>query len=169
MNVFLDAPQDFASVCLISRTLEALGVERCYVHDPNRLIRDHYGKSRTRRIQKISAGAFFRVEFERVEDPAHFLSMLPGRKVATVPDQQATPLTNFVFRPDDTILFGSEADGIHPDLLALCKASLTIPQRGSTASMNLAVSVGIVLFEYSRQAPENSFSLGYVATPLADD
>ncbi|CAA9408421.1 MAG: hypothetical protein AVDCRST_MAG01-01-1463 [uncultured Rubrobacteraceae bacterium] len=31
MQVFLDAPQDFEHVCVISRTLEALGVRRCYV------------------------------------------------------------------------------------------------------------------------------------------
>lgn len=111
MNVFLDAPKDFSNVCLISRTLEALGVNRCYVHDPNRLIRERYGKSRTRRIQKVSAGSFFRVKFERIEDPTLFLSTLPGRKVATVPGRRAAPLTRFEFRPDDTVLFGSERRG----------------------------------------------------------
>jgi hypothetical protein len=29
------------------------------------------------------SGAFFRVAFERVEDPEAFLAALPGRKVAT--------------------------------------------------------------------------------------
>ena len=68
MDVFLDSPQDFENLCLISRTLEVLGVGRCYVHDPNRLVRPRYGKSRTRQIKAISAGAFFRVAFERVEE-----------------------------------------------------------------------------------------------------
>ncbi len=152
MNVFLDAPQDFANVCLVARTLEALGIKRCYVHDPNRLIRDRYGKSRTRHIRKVSAGAFFRIEFERIENPRYFLSELPDRKVATVPCQTAIPLTHFTFRPDDTILFGSEGNGISPELLDLCGTHLTIPQQGVTKSINLAVSVGIVLFEHLRQA-----------------
>ncbi|MDQ3318113.1 MAG: hypothetical protein M3522_12385 [Actinomycetota bacterium] len=89
MQVFLDAPQDFEHVCVISRTLEALGVRRCHVHDTNRLIRPRYGKSRTRRLKKVSAGAFFRVGFERVEDPATFLSSLQGRKIGAVPDPRA--------------------------------------------------------------------------------
>ena len=154
MDVFLDAPQDFANICLVARTLETLGVGRCCVNDPNRLIRNRYGKSRARSIQRISAGAFFRVEFERVENPVRFLSDLPGRKVATVPRQQATPLTRFRFLPDDTILFGSEGRGISPELLAVCGAHVTIPQTGATDSINLAVSVGIVLFENLRQASE---------------
>jgi hypothetical protein len=77
MDIFLDSPQDFENLCLISRTLEVLGIGRCYVHDPNRLVRPRYGKSRTRQIKAISAGAFFRVAFERVDQPEAFLAALP--------------------------------------------------------------------------------------------
>jgi len=153
MDVFLDSPQDFGNLCLLSRTLEALGVRRCYVHDLNRLIRPRYGKSRTRQIKTISAGAFFHVAFKRVEEPEAFLAALSGRKVATVPDQRVTPLPNFAFRPDDIVVFGSEGHGIRPEVLALCDERVTIPQHGVTDSLNLAVSVGIVLFEFFRQAP----------------
>ena len=152
MNVFLDAPQDFEHVCVMARTLETLGVERCYVYDPNGLIRPRYGKSRTRRIKKVSAGAFFHVAFERVEKPETFLAALPGQKVATVPDQRATSLTGFSFLPNDTLLFGSEGHGVRPELLALCENRVTIPQRGVTQSLNLAVAAGVVLFEFFRQA-----------------
>ena len=151
MKVFLDAPHDFEHVCIISRTLETLGVERCYVYDPNRLIRPSYGKSRTRRIKTVSAGAFFRVAFERIEEPEAFLRTLPNRKVATVPDSNAKPLTTFSFRPDDLLVFGSEGRGIRPELLALCDERVTIPQRGATQSLNLGVATGIVLFEFLRQ------------------
>ncbi len=177
MKVFLDTPQDFANVCLVARTLEVLGVEHCYVHDSNQLIRDRYGKSRSRRIRKVSAGAFFRIDFERIKEPVRFLSTLPDRKVATVPRQTATPLTRFEFRPDDTILFGSEGVGIHSELLALCEAHVTIPQQGVTGSMNLAVCAGIVLFENLRQTTEAAAtnkayepsSRRYVATYPADN
>jgi len=154
MNVFLDAPRDFGHVCVISRTLEALGIQRCFVHDPNRLIRTRYGKSRTRRLRKVSAGAFFRVSFERIEEPEAFLASWPGRKVATVPDSRATPLPSFRFLPDGLILFGSEGEGISPELLVLCEERVTIPQRGMTQSLNLAVATGIVLFEFLRQETE---------------
>lgn len=152
MNVFLDAPSNFENICGISRTLETLGIERCYVYDPNRLIRATYGKSRTARIKTVSTGAFFHVCFERIAEPETVLKNLPGRKIATVPDQSATLLTNFAFRPDDNLIFGSEGFGIHPELLKLCDERVTIPQRGTTQSLNLSVATGIVLFEFLRQA-----------------
>ena len=151
MPVFLDAPQDFEHVCVIARTLEALGIRRCHVYDPNRLIRARYGKSRTRRLNKVSAGAFFRVAFERVEEPGKFLRSQPGRKVATVPDPSATSLAGFPFLPDDVVVFGSEGSGISPEVLTLCDEHVTIPQQGVTQSLNLGVAVGIVLFETLRQ------------------
>ena len=151
MNVFLDAPHDFEHVCVISRTLETLGVGSCYVYDPHHLIRTRYGKSRTRRIKTVSSGAFFRVAFERIEEPEAFLRAFPGRIVATVPDEKAQPLTRFSFRPDDLLVFGSEGHGIQPELLALCDEWVTIPQQGETRSLNLSVATGIVLFESLRQ------------------
>jgi tRNA G18 (ribose-2'-O)-methylase SpoU len=151
MKILLDAPEDFSNVCLLSRTLEVFGVECCYIYDPHALIRPRYGKSRRRKISSLSAGAFFRVAFELVENPETFLASTPGRNVATVPDRLATPLTEFAFRTDDTIVFGSESQGVRPDLLALCDACVTVPQRGLTESLNLTVAMGIVLFEYFQQ------------------
>lgn len=151
MKVFLDAPRDFEHVCVISRTMETLGIGRCFVYDPNRLIRTGYGKSRTRRLKTVSAGAFFRVAFERIEEPEAFLRAARSRRVATVVDQSAKPLTRFSFRPDDLLVFGSESHGIRPELLALCDEQVTIPQRGATQSLNLSVATGIVLFEALRQ------------------
>ena len=68
-----------------------------------------------------------------------------------MPDQQATPLTEFRFRFDDVVVFGSEGRGISPELLALCGERVTIPQRGVTQSLNLGVATGIILFEFLRQ------------------
>lgn len=151
MPVFFDAPQDFEHVCMIARTLEALGIRRCHVYDPKRLIRARYGKSRTRRLKRASAGAFFRVVFERVEVPGKFMRSQSGRKVATVPDPSATSLAGFSFLPDDLVVFGSEGSGISPEVLALCDEHVTIPQQGVTQCLNLGVAVGIVLFETLRQ------------------
>jgi len=50
-------------------------------------------------------------------------------------------------------VFGSEGRGIKPEVLALCDQRVTIAQRSVADSLNLAVSVGIVLFEFFRKAP----------------
>ena len=48
--------------------------------------------------------------------------------------------------PRAALLFGSERRGIAPSLRARARATLAIPMRASVSSLNLAVSVGIVLY-----------------------
>jgi len=62
------------------------------------------------------------------------------------------------FRQDDWLLFGRETDGLPPEALEACDGRLTIPMpcssdrpEGGVRSLNLSVSVGIVLFEALRQ------------------
>lgn len=49
------------------------------------------------------------------------------------------------------IVFGSEGEGISPDLLKLCDEKISIPMQGTTESLNVSVSTGIVLYEVMRQ------------------
>ena len=46
---------------------------------------------------------------------------------------------------------GSEEDGISTKLLAECNEKAKIPMTGEIASLNVAVSAGIVLYESLRQ------------------
>jgi tRNA (cytidine/uridine-2'-O-)-methyltransferase len=150
-RVFLYAPQDFRNLCVIARTLEVLGYGECLVFDPERLVRERYGKSRTREARVVSAGAFEQIRWVRVEEPAAFLAADAGRAVATVADASAPRLEDFRFTEADLLVFGSESRGLPPDVVAACGATVTIPARGVTQSLNLAVSLGIVLFEQRRQ------------------
>jgi len=149
--VFLYAPQEFRNLCLLARTLEVFGHEECFVFDPHQLVRERYGKVRTRELRAISAGAFQKIRWRRVESPDPFLQNHSGRVVATVAAPNAVPLDEFRFTPTDLLLFGSESTGLPPEVIAASAAAVTIPLSGETRSLNLAVSLGIVLFECRRQ------------------
>lgn len=151
VNVFLYGPQDFRNLCVLARTLEVLGHRECYVFDPWRLVRDRYGKARTREMRVVSAGAFAKIRWQRVEEPDAFLSAHRARVVATVADADATPLTRFEFATDDLLLFGSESSGLPTAISERAHERVTIPSRGETQSLNLAVSLGVLLFEAHRQ------------------
>ncbi len=57
------------------------------------------------------------------------------------------------FRDGDFLVFGRETKGLPEPLLAAnAEHTLTIPMRPATRSLNLATSVGIVLYEAMRQA-----------------
>ncbi|MEB3308035.1 MAG: tRNA (cytidine(34)-2'-O)-methyltransferase [Cyanobacteriota bacterium] len=62
------------------------------------------------------------------------------------------------FRSDDWLLFGSETDGLPAEVVSGSDASLTIPMAcssegpgGGVRSLNLSVSVAVILFEALRQ------------------
>ncbi len=152
MEVFLNAPEQFENLCVLSRTLEVLGFPRCYVYDPHRLVRERYGKSYSQKLRTVSAGAFSKIDWQRVTaPPLQFLQEYPGRRVATVPRANATSLHHFCFKSSDLLVIGSEGKGLDASLLEACQARITIPQAGITESLNLAVASSIVLAEYKRQ------------------
>lgn len=151
VKVFLYAPQDFRNLCVVARTLEVLGHRECYVFDPWRLVRERYGKARVREQRVVSAGAFDKVTWHRVEAPSELFAAQRGRLVATVADAHAVPLGSFRFEVNDWVLFGSESAGLPEEVLTAAQAKVTIPSRGETQSLNLAVSLGVVLFEAQRQ------------------
>ena len=99
----------------------------------------------------ISAGAFERVQWQRVEDPVAFLRAFPGRLVATVADASAVELATFEFRPGDLLLFGGESQGLPSDIVALAAATVTVTSKGQTQSLNLGVALAVVVFEADRQ------------------
>jgi tRNA (guanosine-2'-O-)-methyltransferase len=49
------------------------------------------------------------------------------------------------------IVFGNESDGISPSALELADVKIKIPMFGMVQSLNLSVSVGIILYEAIRQ------------------
>ena len=62
------------------------------------------------------------------------------------------PYWDVRFQPGDFLVFGRETKGLPETLLhASSEQCLTIPMPGSTRSLNLATSVGIVLYEAMRQ------------------
>ena len=150
-RVFLYAPHDFRNLCAIARTLEVLGHSECFVFDPYRLIRDRYGKSRAREMRDVSSGAFAKIRWTRVEDAVGFLTAFAGRVVATSDDAGAIPLTAFAFERDDLLLFGSESRGLPAEIRSLARETVTVPARGQTKSLNLAIALSILVFESDRQ------------------
>jgi tRNA (cytidine/uridine-2'-O-)-methyltransferase len=63
----------------------------------------------------------------------------------------ATPIQEFGFACDDILLFGSESAGVPASVHALADARVTITMHAGMRSLNLAVSVGMGLFEALRQ------------------
>ncbi len=55
------------------------------------------------------------------------------------------------------VVFGSESEGVSADALALADHRIRIPMLGMVQSLNLSVSVGIILFEAIKQRRTRGF------------
>jgi tRNA (cytidine/uridine-2'-O-)-methyltransferase len=159
-HVLLHAPRDFSNVCVLARTLDVFGHRECHVFDPHRIIRERYGKSYSRRLRVVSAGAFAQILWHRVADPLPFMLQHRGRTVATVADPRAQSIGDFRFEADDLLVFGSESEGLPASILESATAAVTVPAFGQTQSLNLAVAASIFLFEVSRQIGQPTSTRG---------
>ena len=61
------------------------------------------------------------------------------------------PLSKKIMKPNTTLIFGSESDGISPELLGVSDAVCEIESFGSTRSVNVGVAAGIAMYAWALQ------------------
>ena len=75
-----------------------------------------------------------------------------GFKVAvTHLDKAAVSYTDLDYTQPLAIVFGSEAEGVSQEALELADLRVQIPMLGMVQSLNLSVSVGVILYEAMKQ------------------
>lgn len=83
---------------------------------------------------------------KRHDSFADFLRAAPGRVILLTTHGDAA-LDTFWFAPGDTLLFGQESAGVPQSVHEACHARVRIPMAPGKRSLNLAVSVGIALWQ----------------------
>lgn len=93
------------------------------------------------------------VELHRHIDIERLYDALPDSRFLYFTTHSDKPYTQWNFRDGDCLVFGRETRGLSPDLLAENQERcLTIPMPNQNVrSLNLATSVGVVLYEAIRQ------------------
>ncbi|MCF8309124.1 MAG: RNA methyltransferase [Bacteroidales bacterium] len=72
--------------------------------------------------------------------------------------EESRSLNNFQAEPPQKIalIFGNEVSGVSQEIVDMCDGCLEIPQWGTKHSLNISVSVGVVLWEYIRRASQRA-------------
>lgn len=103
----------------------------------------------SRRVLRVSMGNVFKLPVMQTADIASEIERLRRehgfRWVATVIDQTATPLDELPPAARTGVLFGSEGDGLSPEMISRCDAAVTIPMRADVDSLNVAMATAIFL------------------------
>lgn len=104
-------------------------------------------------IHKSALGAEDSVEWEHVADTMDAISRLKSEGYTIVSAEQAVSSVMLdKFRPDAdgryAVVFGNEVAGVRQDVVDESDIILEIPQYGTKHSLNVSVSVGVILWHF---------------------
>jgi tRNA (cytidine/uridine-2'-O-)-methyltransferase len=116
-----------------------------------------------RSLRRAGCDYWEHVQVARHLDWAAFRHTFPNLRVVAVEVSGPWLYSDFRYRSDDVLVFGPESRGLPDWLLAEAAAVVRLPMpTGRVRSLNLANTVGIVLYEAMRQAltPQGGQNLG---------
>ena len=108
-------------------------------------------------IHKVALGAEQSVPWEHADDTLALVKRLRAEGWTVVCAEQtehAVPLQDFRREPGRryAVVFGNEVDGVRQDVVDEADLCVEIPQYGTKHSLNVSVSVGVVLWQLSHGA-----------------
>lgn len=133
----------------IFRTADAAGVNKIFLTGYTPTPVDVFEKTK-KEILKTALGAEKFVAWEKIKSAGFLIKKLKGEKVFIVGVEQARGAVNYrKIRPrfPVALIFGNEVRGINKNILSKCDKIMEIPMYGKKESLNVAVSIGIILYE----------------------
>ncbi len=152
LRVVLEEVKNIHNASAVVRTCDAAGI--LYV-DIISAIQEPFPVN-----EAISTRAEKWLDFRYYTSTKECLSTLKenGFKItATHLKEKAIPYTDLDYAQPMAIIFGNEAEGISDEALSLADYIVRIPMVGMVQSLNLSVSVGIILYEAMKQRLEKGY------------
>lgn len=143
--ILLDNIRSLHNVGSAFRTADAFSVEKIYLTGIT-------GIPPHREIQKTALGATESVAWEYAESPTIAAQQLKdkGYRIVIVEQtNESIALHKFNPKRDEKLclVFGNEVNGVSEEVIALADLALEIPQSGTKHSLNIAVCLGIVVWD----------------------
>jgi TrmH family RNA methyltransferase len=146
--IAFDHVSDPGNLGTILRTAAWFGIEEV-------LLSPGCADSYSPKVLRSTQGEIFSVKITQCESLPEALK--EGKKIgykilATTLSPSAGSIYKEKFDKKRIVVFGSEAHGVSPEALDVVDREIIIPSAGAGESLNVAVSVGIVLSELQRRA-----------------
>lgn len=143
--IILDNVLDTYNIGAIFRLAEAVAAEKVII----------CGESETppnARIKKASINTTEWVEWEYADSAKTAIEDLRLKIkdiqiVAVEQDRKSIPYDKFDYKFPIALVVGHETTGINPEVLKLCDAVVELPMFGVNISLNVMVSLGIILYK----------------------
>jgi len=105
-----------------------------------------------REIQKTALGATETVEWEYVADIMQLIELLKKEWTIASVEQAEGSVSLLDFQPEKgkkyAFIFGNEVFGVKQEAVAASDLVLEIPQFGTKHSLNVSVSIGVVVWDF---------------------
>lgn len=147
--VVMDGVQDPGNVGTILRTADAAGFTGALI---STACADPYSP----KVLRATMGSIFRL-------PIHTAQSLP-QALATLHENGAAIFSSQLdgepfFKRQSTfdfycLIIGSEGSGVSPEVQALATHRVRLPMRGGAESLNAAIAAGIMMYDLTRELPE---------------
>ncbi len=113
-----------------------------------------------REILKTALGATHSMDWEYVENPVEAIKAMRAKGIQVFAVEQAegsVPLHKFEVMPNMTyaLVFGNEVHGVSDEVMETTDGCIEIPQFGTKHSLNIAVSIGIVVWDVFQKLKNN--------------
>ena len=148
--IVLDNVRSAYNVGSVFRTADAFPVETIYLCGIT-------GYPPHKEILKTALGATETVKWKHSKSTLEVISELKaaGYKIFAIEQAEGSiMLNNFQLSTTNNkiaLVFGHEVDGVQQDIMNVCDGCIEIPQGGTKHSLNIAVSAGVVLWEFFRR------------------
>ena len=144
--LILDHITDIKNFGAIVRSAEAMGV--------NLIITPLKGSAKINsEAIKSSTGAIFNIPFSRISNLIDAVDLLKalGLKIVSATEKGQLDAYDADLSGPIALVMGSEEKGITKSILKRSDVQVKIPLQGKTASLNVSVATGIILYEINRQ------------------
>lgn len=143
--IILDDVLDTYNVGSVFRLADAVGASKVYL----------CGRTETppnSRIKKASINTWQWVPWEKAETATDAIKKVreevPNVQVVAVEqDSRSVPFETFDYKLPIALIVGHETDGVSRDAMDMCDAIVELPMFGINTSLNVMVTLGIVLYK----------------------
>lgn len=144
--IVLDNIRSLNNIGSVFRTSDAFLIKKIYLCGIT-------AKPPHKDIHKTALGATESVEWEYVEDIMQLMPRLTAKGYVNLAIEQAEGAQLLQeFQPQKTgkyaLVFGNEVKGVQQKVVDVCNKVLEIPQFGTKHSLNISVSVGVVVWDF---------------------
>lgn len=143
--IILDDIRSLHNIGSVFRTADSFLIEKIYLCGIT-------AKPPNKEIHKTALGATETVSWEYSENVLDVIDKLKQNNVSVFAIEQvenATFLNEFKVEKNKkyALVFGNEVFGVNQEAIKICDGSIEIPQLGTKHSLNISVSVGIVVWD----------------------